>query len=358
MVGPQRVEPACCLSKHLRYPSVILLTEVSEGAASLEQPQSLGRIAAIPIPRHFYERCSVRATLFTLTNVAVVLAAGPVSYAIDSLPVYVVAFVLVGARAQALYILQHECMHWLLYKTRRANDLCGMLLSGILGTGLSFGRFYHFKHHRLVGHADDPNMIWHDSRLHPPGWSTFWFFAAQLAGSRVFKLLTRRYHANSTQAQLMIPNPVGSRNMVVDLLATGTVQALIFAGIWQASSWWVYFAFLFVPLVTLTSFLEAVRSFSEHVLPGEHGASAAEDSRLFFMDAGAVERFFFSQFGFHFHHLHHLYPGVVTFKLRSLHGWLGENDGFYPAKFVRRDGYVRTAVRYILRQPLVSRDAV
>ncbi|HEY1304101.1 MAG TPA: fatty acid desaturase [Vicinamibacterales bacterium] len=324
---------------------------------SLEQPESPSRIAAIPIPRSFYDRCSVRATVLTAVNLGVIVGAGPAAYAVNWWPIYILAFLLVGARAQSLYILQHECMHWLLFRSRRTNDICGMLLSGALGTGLSFGRFYHFKHHRRVGRSDDPNLIWHDSALHPPGWSTFWFFASQLAGIRVINLVTRRYQSNSATNRLMVPNPVGSREMFVDLAVTASAQAVILAGIWVASAWWVYGAFFLLPLVTLTSFLEAVRSFSEHVLPGERGTTVAEEGRLFFMDAGRIELFFFSQFGFHFHHLHHLYPGVVTFKLSSLHQWLQQNDASYPGKYVRRDGYLRTALRYVLKQPITPQAA-
>jgi fatty acid desaturase len=332
--------------------------EVSE-AVSLEQPGSPARITPIPIPRSFYERDNTRAALLTALNAAIVLGAGPVAYALNSIPIYFVAFVLVGARAQALYILQHECMHWLLFESRKANNVCGLLLSGILGTGLSYGRFYHFKHHRLVGQADDPNLIWHDSRIHLPGWSTFWFFAGQLAGVRLLRLVARSFlgRRTATTVPLMVPNPVGSRPMIVDLAAAVGLQSIVFAVFWMTSAWWVYFLFLLLPLATLTSFFEAVRSFSEHVLPGERAAAPAEEARLFYMDASGLERFFFSQFGFHYHHLHHLYPGVVSFKLDALHRWLYENDPLYSAKYVRRDGYVRTALRYILKQPLVSGDA-
>jgi len=328
---------------------------MSSAAQSLEQPESPARLAVIPIPRGFYERHSIRATVVTAANVAIVLASGPLAYAIDWLPLYFAAFVLVGARAQALYILQHECMHWLLYKDKRTNDRCGVLLSGLLGTGLYYGRTFHFKHHRSVGHDDDPNLIWHDSRVHLPGWATFWFFVGQLAGKRLVGIISRSI--GKPGGQPAVANSVASARISVDLAAVLIIQAVVVGAIWATSAWWVYFVFLLLPLATLTSFFEAVRSFSEHVLPGERGASPAEEARLFYMDASGLERFFFSQFGFHYHHVHHLYPGVVTFKLSALHYWLRENDPSYSAKFVRRQGYVRTALRYILKQPLVSADA-
>jgi fatty acid desaturase len=112
------------------------------------------------------------------------------------------------------------------------------------------------------------------------------------------------------------------------------------------SSFVVYLALYILPLATLTAFFESIRSFSEHVLPG-HPTCEAEQNRRFLMNASPLEQFFVSQFDFHYHHVHHLYPNVVTFKVRELHEWLCNNDPDYEQRFMIRPGYVGTAVRYL-----------
>jgi hypothetical protein len=76
-------------------------------------------------------------------------------------------------------------------------------------------------------------------------------------------------------------------------------------------------------LVTLTSFLEAVCSFSEYVLPGERGRSPAEEARLFFMDAG---RWSGSSSASSDSTTITCTISTRVSDLRDLHHWLNDND--------------------------------
>jgi hypothetical protein len=68
------------------------------------------------------------------------------------------------------------------------------------------------------------------------------------------------------------------------------VQVGMLAMFTLLAQWWVYFVLYVLPLSTMTSFFEAIRSFSEHVLPGKP-TNKAEENRRFYMNAGPVERF-------------------------------------------------------------------
>lgn len=59
-----------------------------------------------------------------------------------------------------------------------------------------------------------------------------------------------------------------------------------------------------------------------------------------------------SQYGFHYHHIHHMYPTVPVFRLKDLHHWLSKNDLNYPQKYIERDVYSNVLLRYILKRPL------
>lgn len=161
----------------------------------------------VRLPKHFSKVGSVKGWFYVVTNVAVVICSGSLAYYIDTWWCYALAFVLVGARAQALYILQHECMHWILFPNRRTNNIMGVLLSGILGTRLYDGRAMHFQHHRDVGLPSDPNVYWHGTDNHRPGWSTIKFFLFQLIGGRLLGVFLRTLHV-LTGIQIETPQTI------------------------------------------------------------------------------------------------------------------------------------------------------
>jgi len=94
------------------------------------------------------------------------------------------------------------------------------------------------------------------------------------------------------------------------------------------------------------------RTCSENDRIGSRNASITRGRQSYGDAAG--ERFFISQFDFHYHHVHHLYPNVVTFKVRALHRWLLANDAAYPGQFITRPGYVGTALRYLFDRPFAG----
>lgn len=332
-------------------------TELSNQAGVSE------KLRRIPIPREFHQKSNLKAAFLILLHVAIILGCGPLAYAVHRWWAYALAFLLVGARAQALYILQHECMHWLLFTNKPVNTVVGVAISGLIGTRLFDGRRFHFKHHREVGGPTDPNMSWHDTKGREPGWPAARFFMVQLLGSRLIGVAQRVLLLLNPQSRIRREKPSTSsaarenrdrKEVMADMFSLLFSQALVFGFMTIVSSPWVYVFLFLLPIVTLTSFFEAIRAFSEHVLPGEIPTCPAEHKRLFYMDAPKWERFFISQFGFHYHHLHHLYPNIVTFKLQDLHRWLEIHDPDYQRKFIRRPGYVGTAVAYIFHRPVAG----
>jgi fatty acid desaturase len=313
----------------------------------------------IKIPEEFALRDDRRAWLLVVGNLAVVLGTGVVGWNVGAWWAYVLAFVLVGARGQASYILQHEAMHNLLFTAPRTNERVGAVMSAVLGTRFYMGRKIHWDHHRHVGHARDPNEIFHNVENRPPGPAVIRFFLFHLLGGRLAMMVS---NLGRTTIQIVFPAKpgVGRDNSAIpfaktriDLMALFGIQFVILCAISLLSSPIVYFALYVAPLVTLTAFFEAIRSFSEHVLPGAPTCEAEQDRR-FFMDAGPLERFFISQFDFHYHQVHHLYPNVVTFKVRALHRWLQANDPAYPGQYLTRPGYVGTALRYLFNRPFAG----
>ena len=306
------------------------------------------------IPEEFGVRDDLLAWTVVIVNLFVILSAGVIAWNLGTWWAYLLAFILVGARGQASYVLQHEAMHNLLFTAPRTNERIGAVLSAVLGTRFYMGRKIHWDHHRHVGHAEDPNEMFHNVEHRPPGLAVIRFFLFHLLGGRLAIMLSNLGQTASQvvfrrQADTAAKAAIPFAKTRIDLTALFGIQFVILIAISLLSSPIVYFALYVAPLVTLTAFFEAIRSFSEHVLPGAPTCEA-EETRQFFMDAGPIERFFISQFDFHYHHVHHLYPNVVTFKVRALHDWLLANDPIYPSQFVTRPGYVGTALRYLFNR--------
>ncbi len=312
----------------------------------------------ITIPSEFKERQDGYSWFLIALNASVVALSGIVAWHVDRWWAYLLAFILVGARGQACYILQHEAMHNLLFRNIKTNERVGVILSAFLGTQFYLGRKMHWNHHANVGNDDDPNRVFHDVTDRPPGRKIVGFFFFHLLGGRLIGLgqnllgavrgfLLKGGNKSAEARQLPL---IPARMTRIDLIALFMVQLVMLIGISLLSSPFVYVFFYVLPLSTLTAFFELLRSFSEHVVPG--GAnSEAEKKRRFYMAAGPVERFFISQFDFHFHHVHHLYPNVATFKVRKLHRWLLDNDPDYASRYDERPGYVATSWRYIRNLP-------
>ena len=53
-----------------------------------------------------------------------------------------------------------------------------------------------------------------------------------------------------------------------------------------------------------------------------------------------LEQLFLSQFGFHVHHLHYLYPRVPVFDLLKLYCWMLDNSSNYSELFITRKNYI------------------
>src|SRR5882757_9497755 len=236
----------------------------------------------IKIPEEFALRNDRFASTVVVINLFVVLGAGVIAWNLGTWWAYVPAFILVGARGQASYILQHEAMHNLLFTAPRTNERMGAILSAVLGTRFYMGRKIHWDHHRLVGHAQDPNEIFHNVENRPPGPAAIRFFLFHLLGGRLVMMVS---NLGQTAIQIVSPKQHGAgaaesaipvAKTKIDLIALFGIQLVILIAISLLSSPIVYFALYVAPLVTLTAFFEAIRSFSEHVLPGAPTCDAEE----------------------------------------------------------------------------------
>ncbi len=101
--------------------------------------------------------------LVTLVGTWVLLAAMIGAYLLaPSRALFAVVFVLVASRQYALLILMHDAFHSLLHPSRTVNDILGAWCIGFpCGSSYWAARSSHLAHHRLLGHAQDPERALH-----------------------------------------------------------------------------------------------------------------------------------------------------------------------------------------------------
>lgn len=160
----------------------------------------------VKIPGEFAAREDGRAWALLLGNLVVVLTAGMIAWHIGTFWAYALAFILVGARGQACYILQHEAMHNLLFTAPRTNERMGAVLSAILDTRFYMGRKIHWDHHRFVGNTEDPNESFHNVENRPPGLAVVRFFLFHLLGGRLLMMVS---NLGQTALQVISPKQPG-----------------------------------------------------------------------------------------------------------------------------------------------------
>ena len=227
-----------------------------------------------------------------LIIIAAIAVSGPLT-----IPVRVVAFLLMG-RAHAQFLsLMHEAAHRTLFADKRVNDFVGNWLLGFPDfTSTPAYRRVHMAHHRQEFGPDEPDVpLYANYPVSPAslrrklmrdafGITGTKLFRAQLRGLRSSDVRVRRTQQKIWGLQFVL---------LAVSVATGHP--------------WVYPLLWFLPNLTVWRVINRLRSIAEH-----GGMCAGVDRRL---STHAVRqrwfaRFFLVPFNIGFHTAHHVDPGV------------------------------------------------
>jgi len=253
---------------------------------------------------------------------------------------FVLAFLLVSARHQALLNLEHEAIHGKLVPGRRGNFLIGRwLCAAPVGSPFEASRARHLSHHRLLATDEDPDHDLHAGPDKRTRGGLIRHFASGLVGGYAGMVLMGPARGEAG------PASPGSRRR--DAQSIVLAQVVLFAGFTLASDWWVYPALWLVPLVTVTVLGHLIRSFAEHAISDdevpEHG------NRLITIPAPFVERFMWAPYWMNYHAEHHLVPSVPAPRLKELHKRLATREDVPPV-LIRRS-YSQALRRYARALP-------
>ena len=254
------------------------------------------------------------------------------------------AFVIVAGLQHGISILQHEAVHFLLFRNKKFNDAVGnIILSYPIGFTMHY-RNIHLAHHGHLGEDNDPDLVNYESF---PNTLSFFLtiFLRNITGVSALRqsleMLGVRPPSDPHMQAAKLPRV--SRWHIVGLALT---QLLIFGLFASFSHWWFYLVLWIAPLLTLTKTFTNMRNAVEHtsIVPDPHAPFARYRTIL----ATPLEKFFLAPFNFNYHSEHHLYPGIPYYKLPKVHQRMAEQPSY--KKYVHViPGYMHFVRKYMVK---------
>jgi fatty acid desaturase len=248
---------------------------------------------------------------------------------------FALAFVVVAARQNALFVVAHESWHKNLFPWKRLNDFAGAwLASSPIVLPHWHSRHAHLEHHRTVGTAADPDRY-------------AWGWTIRQRGAFVCNLLlvgTGLDFAHRVVRRLLRmppPRPTPGRaprvTFVVpegrlDIIRIAIVHGALLGVFTATAGWPLYFALWLAPALSLRLAVDELRQFLEH-----------RGGRLIIYRAGPIGRFVLGPFNFHLHALHHALAAEPWFRLPAIEERARSKD----PQIIELPGYVRELVAYL-----------
>jgi fatty acid desaturase len=248
--------------------------------------------------------------------------------------VWALAVLGIGVLQYHLTVLSHHGLHAQLARGRRANDaITRWLLLAPIGTPLRAMRNNHLRHHAKLGDADDYDRWYYDLTLqrrdHLAGlrsWLPRMFLGGLILPT--LRKLTGRALEDETG---LAPPEAGARDALSrpDVLAIACVQLALGLGLWAASGlFWAWAVLWALPLVTLMSGLNSIRSCLEHAIVQE------PRERLLSFVSNPLERFLVAPFQMNYHYEHHRFMSVNFRHLPAVRRACLEAADYPPGRLI------------------------
>jgi len=229
---------------------------------------------------------------------------------------FVIAFLVVSSRQQALLNCEHEAVHRKFLPSLRWNNFVGTYFCAApVGSPFRAAQARHLSHHRLLCTPEDPDRELHcGERQRTREGLVRYFVSGVLGGYAGMVLMGPRAPQAAARA--------GSARR--DLASLVLLQGVIAVTLTLTCAWWVYPALWLAPLASLTALCHLVRSFVEHAITDSE--TGAHGNRLITIRSNWVERALVSPYFMNYHAEHHIVPSVPAPRLHELQERLATRD--------------------------------
>lgn len=269
---------------------------------------------------------------------------------VPSLFAKAIAFLVIGTRQYALFIIGHDGMHRNLHPRRVVNDrMTRWLVYAPLGMALDAGRKSHLDHHRLLGFENDPDRYLHGAE-NKSTWSSFLLFLTGLATfpKTVWKVSPfSKPNADPTAKR----QSKSLSSLIVSWIPVVSVQLIIVAMMYGSPlTLWCYPLFWILPIYLLVFVPDETRAFCDHAHPVVPDR-CMDEQRLITYVPPMWERCLFSPNHMNYHAEHHLWPFIPYYNLPRAHRLAIARAG---EGIILRHSYISFLVCYFRSLPLRS----
>ena len=292
----------------------------------------------ISVVREFSEVEPVRAVLAIVVQWAVIAITVFTALQIRKWVFFGFAGIVIATRQHAMAILVHEAVHYRLFRRRWVNDLLSnYLLAYPLGISTAMYRSWHFRHHRFVGSAADPEYTLAHTDVNNWGWpgprsKLIRTLLADISG-RNFPMLVRMVQPWSPPLQLLPRKRSIFRANVPrnDIIGFTAFSLLVLALIWR----WPFIstgvlALWILSMCSVTTTIVHIRSIAEHL--AVEGTNELNTTRT--VRPTWLERLLIAPFNVNYHLEHHMFPSVPWYNLNRLNRFLMRDEGFRSAAHI------------------------
>jgi fatty acid desaturase len=298
-----------------------------------ETPHALGRPGEeffarprVTLPPDVLRRLSTlspaRATLSFVADWATVAACVATMTLLKNPIVWIAGIFAIAAAQHGLAILAHQAAHYRMYRSRRLNDLVGVICATPLGVSMHTYRIIHRIHHNHLYEPTDPDLALMAG--YPRGrWYLIKKFAKDLCGVTSIKnylyFFGKPLRRSAPHAESKSKDDTSEelrRLARIDRRATLAFHAVMIGASVAFGFWREYFLCWLLPLVTALQFLLRLRALCEHgAVTDTSTPLRAARTNL----APAPVRWFLFPHQMHYHIEHHLYPAVPHYRLAECH---------------------------------------
>ena len=232
----------------------------------------------------------------------------------------ILSFFIICACMQAMLLWTHEASHHNLFRSTSLNDLwCSIFFSAPLGVDIKTYRRHHSSHHSAMSTKRDLDKYAYDIEISGP--KPFLSFAIKtLSGFEGLRLIKNKY---------LKKEAVSSSK--TSKLVTIIFNLILGASFTFSGKWYLYFILWVYPLLSVTIFLNNVRSVGEHLPRGDRFLDETKQDLKQMVRTttpNLFEKWFLYQANFNYHLEHHLFPSIPAHNLPKLHAIL-KDIGFY-----------------------------
>lgn len=274
-------------------------------------------------------RLSQTRSLVALAGVwAVIAAAIGIAVYVDHWLVTVAAILVIAGRQHALGILFHEGTHYRMLRNKTANDLvCDFFCAIPLGVTTEGYRQEHLAHHRGPNSPQDPywTMFEADEAWHWPKSriAAAWVMMRDVLGLNIIAN-ARMVLRWSVLRGFVAGDPHISRAGYGEWFRFVLFWSIAIAGVAFANAWREAVLYWFIPLVGPLMLFVRMRVSAEHLMPGAEAAQGENNANH--VDGMWWERVFIAPLSINYHVVHHLFPGIPWYNLKSMHRALMEDE--------------------------------